>query len=275
MLESRHLKVHLKLWDIHYGQQFCYRATVKFPTMRKHLACTGVRPVLGANLRLRHRFPQELRPSQKTSSICFFKCQLYFLTFAFLLCNDCDAAIPPKNILALFMVMKWDGMCVCQDTILSHASQYWQPQLLNSILTTPNMPPPNNMMFLLYIYIYSYTFEFLLKKKQTMKTPNNIPSYSSSNSHCTLHTFSTWRNGKSKHHRRYSACLMLISVLTAMKPTCIAVWDSRTMIPRLVRHGTPLLEQDVAEGTDQQKVARRSQSDVLFPSLHANKQYQN
>lgn len=48
------------------------------------------------------------------------------------------------------------------------------------------------------------------------------------------------------------------------------------MIPRLVKHGTPLLEQDVAESTDQEKVVlRRSKSDVPFPSLHANKRYQN
>lgn len=46
---------------------------------------------------------------------------------------------------------------------------------------------------------------------------------------------------------------MPISVLTAMKPICTAVWNSRTMIPRLARHGTPLLEQDVAESTDQKK----------------------
>jgi len=66
---------------------------------------------------------------------------------------------------------------------------------------------------------------------------------------------------------------MPISVLTAMKPICTAVWDSRTT---LVRHGTPLLEQDVAEGTDQKKeVLRRSKSDVPLPSLHASKRYQN
>lgn len=69
---------------------------------------------------------------------------------------------------------------------------------------------------------------------------------------------------------------MPISVLTAMKPICTAVWNSWTMIPRLARHGTPLLEQDVAEGTDQKKeVLRRSKSGVPFPSLHANKWYQN
>lgn len=37
------------------------------------------------------------------------------------------------------------------------------------------------------------------------------------------------------------------------------------MIPGLARHGAPLMEQDVAEGTDQNKeVLRRSKPDVLF-----------
>ena len=269
MLESKHTKDHLKLWDIHYGQQFCYTATVcHFPHWGHILP---VSTVFGASLRPIHRFPQELWPSQNKVAFFFFiKCQLYFLTFAFLLCSGCDAVLPPKNILALFKGTKRDGMCACQDVTFSNASQYWQPQLLSCFLTTPIPSSIINMTFLLYTVLQ---FVFLQKTLQPQNSQTTYLFTLVGIAIVPYTHFSIGRKGKSKHHGCYSECLMPISVLTAMKPICTAVWDSRTT---LVRHGTPLLEQDVAEGTDQKKeVLRRSKSDVPLPSLHASKRYQN
>lgn len=69
----------------------------------------------------------------------------------------------PKNMLALLMVMKWDGTCICQDVTFSQASQYWQPQLVSSILTTPNTLS-SQQYDSFFCYRYGLTLLFFFKK---------------------------------------------------------------------------------------------------------------
>lgn len=203
MLESKHIKDHLKLWDIHYSQQLCYpchseiSTTEDPPCLHRSQSCS----CLGGCSET--RISTRTIAITKNSPSCFYKCQLYFLAFAFLLCSDCDAAIHLKNGLALFMATKWDGTCDCQDATLSRASQYWQSQLPSSILATPTILFPIIQILVIYIDLHS-RFSLKTKQKTQKKNPNNIPSYSGRNGHCTLHIFSTGKRGKSKHHRCYS-----------------------------------------------------------------------